>query len=591
MRRRHLSLLLGATLVASACGGAAVTSAPSGGSSGPPAAASAPPSASSGTPDLFTSTYPSRVTPGTPGGQVIIADWQEANQFNFYYQGQVTEADLASTYFSAFTTTTDDFKYVPDLVTEIPTLENGGVKVPGDGGKAMTTTWKLRDGLKWSDGKDLTCDDAKFTWEWNVDPDNTGLFGGTSGWEDIDSIDCPDPQTVVIQWKNIYEGYISLFAAILPKHYLEPIPIKDAATKGYTVEDMPNVPVSGPFKFESVTPGQEIRMVRNDLWKNAEGRSAYLDRLIFKWYGDPDLMIAGYAAQEYDLGKDLQNADLPKVEQFGTDVKRMTSLSYELHRPNWDSPVFGDAAVREAYRYAIDKDAINQRIVGGSAAVTDIAISPETWYFAGDKGRTPFDPDKARQILDDGGWKLGADGIREKDGVKANVKLCTTTAQYRQDTLSLVASWLKDVGINATVTPVDSTLIFGTWNESNDETPCNLAHGNYDLAEHGFTSALDPLTNYATYHSSQFEPDGSNDARVKDPTIDESLDAVRTSVDFKVIRDAMAEFQKAYTEKTIEVPLYYRDEVWLVSPKLKNFTGNPTSVGPTWNVADWYVSQ
>ena len=595
MRLKPLALLLGAALVAGACGSGTPSASPSGSTavSNPPASGGSepPPSQSGDSPNLFDTSYPTRVTPGQTGGTVIIADWQEANLFNYYYQGQVTEADLASTYFNGFVTTTDDLRYAPDLAAEpIPTLDNGGVVVPGSDGAAMTTTWKLRDGLKWSDGQDLTCDDAKYTWEWNMDPGNTGLYGGTVGWEDIASVECPDDQTVVVHWDAIYEGYLTLFAAILPKHYLEAFPVAEAATKAYLGADMPNVPVSGPFKFESVTPGQEIRMVRNDQYKNAEGRSAYLDGLIFKWYADPDVMIAGYQAGEYDLAKDLQNADLPKVQHLGDVVRRKTALSYELHRPNWDSPVFGDPAVREAYRHAIDKNEINTRIVGGSASVTDLAISPETWYFAGATELTPFDPDQAEAILDEAGWTRGADGVRAKDGVRAEVTLCTTLAQYRQDTLALVAAWLEDIGIAATVQPVDSSDIFATWNESTDETPCNLAHGNFDLAEHGFTSALDPLGNYATYHSSQFEPDGSNDARVSDPTVDAALDAVRSSVDFKVIRDAMAEFQAAYIEKTLEVPLYYRDEVWLVNPKIQNFTGNPSSVGPTWNVADWYVT-
>jgi peptide/nickel transport system substrate-binding protein len=598
MRNRTIALTLGAVLLVGACSPTGQASeSPTGASPGsgstPPASGGSPvPSGNAGKPDLFGTTYPTRVTKGTAGGEVIIADWQEANQFNPYYQGQVTEADLASTYVSGFVTTTDDFRYAPDLAADpVPTIDNGGVKVPGDGGRAMTTTWKLRPGLKWSDGKDLTCEDAKFTWQWNIDKDNVGLYGGTVGWEDIDAIDCPDPTTVVIGWKRIYEGYLGLFFAILPKHYLEPIAVKDAPTKAYIAADMAKVPVSGPYKFDSVTAGQEVRMVRNDQWKNAEGRSAYLDRVIFKWYADPDAMIAGYQAGEYDIAKDLQNADLPKVQQLGDVVRRMTALSYEFHRPNWASKVFGDPAVREAYRYAIDKNEINTRIVGGTAKVTDSAISPSAWYYSGDDTLTPFDPDKARQILDDAGWKLGADGVRAKDGVRAEVSFCTTLAQYRQDTLALVAGWMKDVGIQANVKAVDSTDIFATWNESTPETPCNLAQGNFDIAEHGFTSALDPLGNYASYHSSQFEPNGSNDAKVSDPAIDKALETVRGTVDFAEIQEAMASFQELYISKTIEVPLYYRDEVWLVNPKVQNFTGNPSSVGPTWNVADWYVSQ
>ena len=100
--------------------------------------------------------------------------------------------------------------------------------------------------------------------------------------------------------------------------------------------------------------------------------------------------------------------------------------------------------------------------------------------------------------------------------------------------------------------------------------------------------SIDPLGNYFSYHSSQFEPKGVNDAQVNDPDIDAALDAVQNTVDFKVIKDAMAEFQKIYVEKTVEIPLYYRKNVDLVAPKLGNFFANPTQAGPTWNAVDWY---
>jgi ABC-type transport system substrate-binding protein len=69
------------------------------------------------------------------------------------------------------------------------------------------------------------------------------------------------------------------------------------------------------------------------------------------------------------------------------------------------------------------------------------------------------------------------------------------------------------------------------------------------------------------------------------------MDGVKNTVDFGQIKSLMADWQKIYVEKTIEIPLYFRKEVYLVSPKLKNFTGNPTSTGPTWNAADWYMTQ
>ena len=74
-----------------------------------------------------------------------------------------------------------------------------------------------------------------------------------------------------------------------------------------------------------------------------------------------------------------------------------------------------------------------------------------------------------------------------------------------------------------------------------------------------------------------------------DSGIDASLDTVKNSVDFTVIKDAMAEFQKIYVEKTVEIPLYYRKNVDLVGPKLGNFFANPTQAGPTWNAVDWFA--
>jgi ABC-type transport system substrate-binding protein len=78
---------------------------------------------------------------------------------------------------------------------------------------------------------------------------------------------------------------------------------------------------------------------------------------------------------------------------------------------------------------------------------------------------------------------------------------------------------------------------------------------------------------------------------VKNKEVDEALTAVKNTVDFNVVLGAMDTFQKVYMDKTIEVPLYFRKEVYLKSPALQNFTGNPTSTGPMWNVQHWYFSE
>ena len=614
MRKRLVGLLAGAVLVFAACGTAATPSpSASAAASTPPvsAPASAPASASAAAIDLTNTTY--KPEDGQDGGSIIIGDWQEANAFNPYYLSQVTEANVASAVWSTLVVFTNDYRYAPDLATSVPTLDNGGVTT-GQGGDAMTVTWTLRPGLKWSDGQPLTCDDFKYAYDWVLDKDNVGVV--TTGFTDISNFECKSDTEMVWHFKNIYEGYITLMTAPLPKHYLSKIPIKDQVNgAGMRAEEVPNLPVSGAFKFESVTPQQELRLAKNPNYTSfSTGKPAHLDNLIWKWYGDADLMIAGFKAGEVDFATDLQDSDIPKVQDLGDQVSAIPALLYEFLRPNWSEGPFdatkkvggcsrnaavadrgtgcpmADPAMRQAVAYAVDKNEINTRLLGGTVQVANTNISPGAWFFA-DQTPATFDPEKAKSILDAAGWKVGADGVREKNGLKAKIELCTTTRQVRIDTLALVSDWLKDVGIEAVSNPVDATNIFADYNESTRDTPCVLRRSNFDLAEHAFTSSIDPLGNYFNYHSSQFDPEGVNDAQVKDPEIDASMDAVRNSVDFKVIKDAMADFQRVYVEKTVEVPLYYRQNVDLHSAKAGNFVGNPTQAGPTWNAVDWYVKQ
>ncbi|HZM72823.1 MAG TPA: peptide ABC transporter substrate-binding protein [Candidatus Polarisedimenticolia bacterium] len=612
MHKRSLAVLGLFAVIATACGSGTITPEPSTGS---PSSNPSPSPTAAGF-DLFHTTY--SPDEGADGGQIIIGDWQEANQFNPFYLGQVTEANVASAAWASLVVLTPDLKYAPDLATEVPTLENGGVTVPGDNGDAMTVTWELRSGLKWSDGEPLTCDDFKYAQEWVLDPENVGVV--TAGY-DVSTPECLSDTTFVQHFSEIFEGYILLNVAPLPRHYLEAIPMADQVNgAGFRATEVADLPVSGAFKFESVTPLAELRLVKNPNYTSfATGKPAHLDTLIWKWYGDADLMIAGFSAGEIDFATDLQDSDLPKLANLPPEqVSAIPALTYEFLRPNWsDGPFITDAndpnfntggcsrnpvvqdrgagcpmsdpAVRASIAYAIDKDEINERLLGGLVQIANTSITPNAWFYA-DQPPATFDPEKAKQLLEDAGWKdSDGDGVREKDGTKLKIELCTTTRQVRIDTLGLVADWLADVGFEAIPNPVPAADIFADYNEATVDTPCALSKSNFDLAEHAFTSSIDPLGSYFSYHSSQFEPNGVNDAQVVDDGIDAALDAVKDSVDFGVIKDAMVNFQQIYAEKTVEIPLYYRKQVDLVAPNVGNFFANPTQAGPTWNAVDWYV--
>lgn len=609
--QKPLKALVATTAIMVAACTPGTSSTPSGGGATQPPPSEPGPTTSAL--NLFDSKY--APTAGTKGGQILIGDWQEANQFNPFYVGQVTEANVASAAWASLIVATNDYKYLPDLALEPATTTNSGVQLPGANGDAMTVTWKLKPNLLWSDGQALTCDDFAYAWSWVMDPANTGLPGGTTGYEDISSVSCPDPTTIVYHFKNIYEAYLSI-GTPLPKHYLSSIPMADQVKgAGFRPGDMPKVPTSGAFKFQSVTSGQELTLARNDNYKGFKSNAvANLDTLKWKWYKDADAMIAGFAAGEVDFATDLQDSDIPKLQAqaLTPNISAAPALLYEFLRPNWaagpgDSttgvggcsrnpavadrgvgcPV-SDPAIRQAIAYAIDKNAINTRLLGGTVAVANTNIAPQAWYFA-DEPPATFDATKANSILDAAGWAKGSDGIRSKNGLRAKIELCTTTRQVRLDTLALISTWLKDVGIETVVNGVSPTDIFAAYNDATKDTPCGLSRSNFDLAEHAFSSSLDPIGNYQTYYSKLFEPNGSNDAQVSDPGLDKALLDVKNNVDFTVIKDAMKTFQDIYVAKTVEIPLYYRKNVDLVSSRLGNYFSNPTSAGPTWNAVDWYA--
>ena len=228
--RKLVGLFASAAIVVAACGGTSATQAPASvaaptapaASAGAPSGSAEAPSASgaAGEINLFGTTY-APAEPTAQGGTIIIGDWQEATQFNPYYLGQVTEANVASAVWHSLLTISNDFKYIPQLAADpIPTTENGGVTL-GQNGDAMTVTWKLRDGLKWSDGQPLTCDDFKYAWEWVMDKDNTGVV--LAGFEDTTAVDCPSDTDIVMHYNKVFEGYLTQYIAPAAA----PLPVED----------------------------------------------------------------------------------------------------------------------------------------------------------------------------------------------------------------------------------------------------------------------------------------------------------------------------------------------------------------------------
>jgi len=552
---------------------------------------------------LTGSTY--KATPAaTTGGTVTLAEWLFPDTVNPYYApvenyAQAgTDIEVSDSMFDGLLTVTPDLKYAPDLATNVPTTENGGVVLTGTGG--MDVNWTLRPGMTWSDGQPINCDDIKATWSWVTDPANSGLSGSPAGWEDVTGVDGGSGTSCVMHFGRVYEGYLDLVSPLFPAHYITTIPVKDAATKLYPMNNLSSGVYSGPYIPASVTGHATIVLKPNPHWQTIGGHAPWLSSVTWKYYADAKGMIAGFTAGEYDVGQNLGSLDIPNlsgIDQAQQDVH--DSLTYELlafNNASFTTKFAADAAtIIRAIKLATDRQAIAQGPLGGNVTVGNNFASPLSWYYKDIGGSTAADPTTAFTLLANAGWTKAADGYLTKGGKTLELTYCSTTHQFRLDTLKLMANQLRQIGIKVDVNAKPNADVFGLWNDVKATTLCNLQHGNFDVAEFSYVSPLDPLAGYSVYNSGQ-TPDnaphtGENISRINLPALDAAYGAVQSSADFVKVRAAMLSIQEIYgsDRNTYELPLYFRKDVWLANPKLHNFTGNPTASAGEWNIGDWWV--
>jgi ABC-type transport system substrate-binding protein len=139
--------------------------------------------------------------------------------------------------------------------------------------------------------------------------------------------------------------------------------------------------------------------------------------------------------------------------------------------------------------------------------------------------------------------------------------------------------------------------VFGGWAQVPDDQDCNTQHGNFDVVMHGFTSSQDPTSPYLTY-STKGNPDvpphqGGNEYRISIPAMDAAWETIVHTLDTTKIKDAYATIQDIYAsdQNTFEVPFFNHVNVWLLTPKLHNMVGNPTTAEADWNTEDWWLEK
>lgn len=465
---------------------------------------------------------------------------------------------------------------VPVLVKEMPSIENGGISADG-----KTITLKLREDLVWSDGTPLTSEDFKFTFDMTMNLSNT--VATQSPYDSIDTLETPDPYTVVTVFKEPYAPWVgTLWHGLLPTHILKPVFEAKGNLNEAEWNRKPTVGC-GPFVFKEWESGSFARFVAND--KYWLGRPK-LDEIFFRFVPDDAAQIAALTNGEGDLGTFFAYSDMPTLEKAGIKIFRSFSGYNEgiyFNMGDKGHPALKDQKVRQAIVYAIDRFSFDKDVLLGGTVPAATYWDNTPWVDPSIQAY-PFDPEKAKQLLDEAGWvDSNGDGSRDKDGVELVLKYGTTTREVRKDMQAVAQQQLAEVGIKVDLLNYESDQYFGGYAENGP-----AARGELDMFEYSTSPNFpDPDTSewLCTNIPSDESPSGTNWMYLCDQKLNDLFLLEKTQVDFAARQKTFWEITKYIFDQAYFFGLWQDPDVFGISSRLTNV--KISGATPLYNIMEW----
>ena len=536
-------------------------------------------------------------------GNVSIIYWQAPSILNPYLSSGTKDIESSSLVIEPLGRYTETGAMVPYLAKEIPTVANGGVS-----SDLKSITWKLKDGIMWSDGSPVTSADVKFTADYCMNSDMG--CAQLAKFDHVTSIDTPDSATVVVSFAqpmpNPYGPFMGGQSPIIQMAQFE----NCTGAKAQSCTEQNFGPIgTGPFVVTEFRPNDVIQMKANDNYRDPS-KPAFAT-LTFK--GGGDAMGAGRSVLEtgeFDYAWNLQLAPdvIAKMEEggkgvaiagFGPLVERlemnMTDPSPALDADTRATvkaphPFLTDINVRKALSMAIDRELLVEIGYGKAGGVTcDLVPAPDLYAAKNDYCMTQ-DIAGANALLDSAGWKKGGDGIRAKDGVKLSILYQTSTNAVRQDFQSLIKEWWSQIGVETELRNLNASVFFG----GDPASPDTFQKFYADVEMYANTfDGTDPQTYLSMYRcgnepkpESQWQ--GENINRYCDPAYDALLDELGRTGDVAKRGELAIKLNNMLTKDSYTiVPLVHRGRVSAHANSLGGVVLN-TWDSELWNVADWY---
>ena len=536
------------------------------------------------------------------GGELKILYWQAVTVLNTHHAQGTKDYDGGRLVIEPLAAIGPDGKPVPVLASEIPTVANNGVS------KDLTTiTWKLKPGVKWSDGSEFTSADVVFTWKYVSDKDTAAT--DSESYNGVKTVEAVDKTTVKVTYKeanpNIYEAFTAGYGNIIQeKQYKDFI--------GAKAKDGPKIPVgTGPYKVNEFKPNDVVTYVINDSYRDAS--KPFFKTVQFKGGGDATSSArAVFQTGESDYSWNLQveatvlkpmidaaeskgvfvSATSPNVERLLVNRSNPDpSLGDKRGEPDQPHPFLSDLKVRQALAMAVDRKPIADLYGGGLAGEgTCNIVTGVPDYFSKNTASMSickFDLAAANKLLDDAGATKGADGKRSYKGKPMKILYQTTVNPLRQKEQEVVKNGWSQLGIDVELKSVNAGVFFGR--DGNDTAGKFFA--DIEMFTNGAESP-DP-TNYlkgwtcASIKTKALSWSGDNYERWCNKDYDALFASLKAENDTAKRNDIIVKMNDMLVQDVVIIPLVARKSpVSGVSKALKGIKANPWD-SEMWNIADW----
>ena len=357
--------------------------------------------------------------------------------------------------------------YLDNFYETLVRYDNGEI-IPGLAEKwevssdALTYTFTLKQGIKFSDGEELNAEVVKLNFD-NMPAilgDSNGVFGLTSTL--LDEVTVVDEYTVAVKLTTPYYGALQDFTLPLPMGIMSPNAFNEDGSLSESVKTQ--TMGSGPYMYNGQKENDVYTFVRNPYYDRGEPD---VDIFHVKVIPDNDAKLLALRNGEVDMLLSANNMSYDAYQELSQDTSFSTLTSDAVIQTrilgiNPVSQPFEDVEIRQAVNYAINKESICQNIFSGVEVPAESVMDPALPYCDIDTGSYHYSPEQAVKLLEDAGWlDVDGDGVREKDGVKLSTSIsCSSDLAMLEDVTAAVAEDLKAVGFEVTTSSKETMTYY-----------------------------------------------------------------------------------------------------------------------------------